>query len=207
MFIAREQRLGEGRPRGEEIRQTQFELPLLLDRGDACQEGELLRPSKKITMRPFCLRPEPFRGTIAEAKLQAMRFALDDFELDVQWLTRCLGIQRPRGYGLEHAQAIDRIRRGIEVFIADALSLVNRQLTTYSELLDLLFPLDVNATKNGLRPRGKRKRHGSGMLFGIDLGTWNDLGARIASIVEAGEQQSLAAIKILFVDWLLRSQR
>ena len=69
----------------------------------------MLRPSKEITMRPFRLRAEPFCRTIADAKLQAMRFALDDLELDVQWLISRLGIERPRGHGLKHPQAVDRI--------------------------------------------------------------------------------------------------
>ena len=129
-----------------------------------------------------------------------MRFALEHLKLDIQRLVSRLGIERSRGHGLKHPQAVNGVSTGIEVFIAGALPLVNRQLMADSLFLDLLCPPNTNAAKRRLRPRGKRERHGGGVLLGIDLSAWDDLGARIASIVEAGEQQGLAAIKILFVE-------
>src|SRR6266852_1661509 len=110
-------------------------------------------------MRPFHLRAEPFRRTIADAKLQAMRFALEHLELDVQRLVSRLGIERPRGHGLKHPQAVNGVSTGSEIFVAGALPLVNRQLMADSLFLDLLCPLNGNTAKRRLRPRGERERH------------------------------------------------
>src|SRR5262245_27689365 len=73
--------------------------------------------------------------------------------------------------------------------------------------LDLVCPLNTNMAKHRLRPRSERKRHVGSVLLRIDLGTWDDLSACIAGIMEAGEQQCLAAIKIFFVDRLLGAER
>src|SRR5262245_30033549 len=158
-------------------------------------------------MRPFRLRAEPFRRTIADAKLQTMRFTLEHLELDVQWLVSRLGIKRSWGHSLKHPQAVNGVSTGSESFITGALPLVNRQLMTDSLFLDLVCPLNTNMAKHRLRPRNERERHGGGVLLGIDLGARDDLGARIASIMQAGEQQCLATIKIFFVDRLLRAER
>src|SRR5262249_21330884 len=83
---------------------------------------------------------------------------------------------------------------------------VNRHLMTDSLFLDLLCPLNGNLAKRCLRPRDERERHGGGVLLGIDLSARDDLGARIASITEAGEQQGLATVTIFFVDRLLGAE-
>jgi len=166
----------------------------------------LLRPCKEIAMCPFRLRAEPFRRTIANAKLQGMRFALDDLELDVQRLISRLGIERSRGHGLKHPQVVNGVSTGSEVFSASVLPLVNRELMEDSLFLDLLCAFNGNAAKHRLRPRGECERHGSGVLLRINLSARDDLGARKASIMEAGEQQCLAAIKIFFVEWLLGAE-
>jgi hypothetical protein len=166
----------------------------------------LLRSSKEIAVRPFRLRAEPFRRAITEAKLQGMRFALDHLELDVQRLVSRLGIDRSRGHGLKHPQAVNGVSTGSEILIAGALPLVNRQLMADSLFLDLLCPLNGNMAKRRLSPRGERERHVGSVLLRIDLSARDDLGARIASIMEAGEQQCLAALKIFFVDRLLGAE-
>src|SRR5262249_43144771 len=113
------------------------------------------------------------------------------------------GIERSRGHGLKHPQAVNGVSTGSESLIAGALPLVNRELMTDSLFLDLLCPLNGNLAKRCLRPRDERERHGGGVLLGIDLSARDDLGARIASIMEVGEQQGLATVKIFFVDRLL----
>src|SRR5712691_12176489 len=77
---------------------------------------------------------------------------------------------------------------------------------TDSLFLDLLCPLNGHTAKRRLRPRDERVCHGGGVLLGINLSARDDLGARIASIMETGEQQCLAAIKIFFVDRLLGAE-
>src|SRR5207302_4685421 len=118
--------LGEGGAFSEERGETQSYLPSLLERGESRQQGELLRPGKEIAMRPCHLGAEAFRRTIADAKLQAMRFALDHLELDIQRLVSRLGIERSRGHGLKHPQAVNGVSTGREILIGGALPLVNR---------------------------------------------------------------------------------
>src|SRR5262245_14277598 len=142
-------------------------------------------------MRPFHLRAESFCRTIADAKLQGMRFALEHFELDVQRLISCLGIECSRGYGLKHPQAVNGVSTGRESFSARAWSLANRQLMADGLFLNLLRSLNGDLAKHRLRPRDERERHSGGVLLGIDLSARDDLGASIASIVEMVEQQGL----------------
>ena len=73
----------------------------------------------------------------------------------------------------------------------------------YGTFLDLLFPMNANATKRRLGARDKRKCHRRRVLLGVDLRTWDNLGAPIAGIVQTGEQQGLAPVKILLADPLL----
>src|SRR5215470_1936406 len=121
-------------------------------------------------MRPFRLRAEPFRRTIAEAKLQSMRFTLEHLELDVQRLVSRLGIKRSWGHSLKHPQAVNGVSTGSESFVTGALPLLNRQLMADSLFFDLVCPLNINMAKHRLRPRSERKRHVGSVLLRIDLG-------------------------------------
>src|SRR5207237_7151386 len=114
--------------------------------------------------------------------------------------------ERPRGHSLKHPEAVNGVRTGRESFIAGAFPRVNRELMTNSLFLDLLCSLNGNTAKRRLRPRGERERHGGGVLLRINLSARDDLGTRIASIVETGQQQGLAPIKIFFVKRLLGLQ-
>src|SRR5512145_422239 len=104
-------------------------------------------------MRPLYLRAESFCRTVADAKLQAMRFALNHLKRDIQRFISRLGIERSRGHGLKHPQAVNGVSAGSESFIAGALPLMNPQLMTNSLFLDLLFSLNGNMAKHCLRAR------------------------------------------------------
>src|SRR5262249_23817426 len=184
----------------------QFRLGLLLERRIAAQQGELLRPSKEIAMRPLAIGAKPLRRTIAQSKLERVWLALDDLELDVQRLVSGLGVERPRRHRLKHPQVVDRIGTGGEGFIAEALALVDGKLMAYGTFLDLLLPLNVNATKCRLGARDKRKCHHCRVLLRVDFFTWDNLRARLAGIVQTGEQQGLALVKVLLADALLWAQ-
>src|SRR5262249_38418153 len=131
LLVADEESLREGGALGEEIGQMQFYLGLLLERREASQQAELIRLMKEIAIRPLPLTAKPRRRTVAESKLERVRLALDDFEVDVQRLVSGLGVERPRCHRLKHPQVVDRIGTGSEGFIAEALAFVDGQLTAY----------------------------------------------------------------------------